>query len=55
MKSTWKKIYPYCALPFRLIIFIFGGSGEGEERLAGRYTRPAKMADIQPSADYLIG
>ena len=55
MKSIWKRIYAFAAIPFRPIIFIFGGSREGKGHLAGRYTRPAKTADIEPSADYLIG
>lgn len=55
MKAIWKRIYAYTVSPFRLTIFIFRGPRNGEGRLAGRYTRPAKMAEIEPSADYLIG
>lgn len=54
MKPIWKKIYAFAASPFRLTVLIFRGVGQGQGRLAGRYTRPGKM-DIEPSADYLIG
>lgn len=55
MKTIWKSIFAVAATPFRLTIFIFRGSGNGKGRLAGRYTRPDNMADIEPSANCLIG
>lgn len=54
MKPIWKSIFAVATLPFRLTIFIFRGPSSGE-RLAGRYTRPDNMADIEPSANCLIG
>lgn len=53
MKTIWQKICSLAAMPFRCTIF--RGPGKDKTPLAGRYTRPAKMADIEPSADYLIG
>jgi hypothetical protein len=55
MQAIWEKIYTLSAMPFRLAIFIFRGPDKGKGRLAGRYTRPGKTTDFEPSADYLIG
>lgn len=55
MQAIWKKIYAYVASPFRLTVFVFRGPVQGQGRLAGRYTKPVKMKDFEPSADYLIG
>jgi hypothetical protein len=55
MKTILKTLLTSAALPFRLVIFIFGGRGKDKWRLAGRYTRPATMNDIEPSANHLIG
>lgn len=55
MKAIWKKIYTNAASPFRLIVFIFLGPGQGQGHLAGRYTKPVNMKDFEPSADYLLG
>lgn len=55
MQAIWKRIFAYLATPFRRPDFVFPGPGEGRGPLAGRYTRPARMKDIEPSADYLIG
>lgn len=55
MKQIWKSIFAVATIPFRLTIFIFRGSSNGKGRLAGRYTRPDRMEDIEPSANCLIG
>lgn len=55
MKPIWKSIFAVAAIPFRLTIFIFRGPSNNKGRLAGRYTRPDKMADLEPSANCLIG
>lgn len=55
MKPIWKSIFAVTAIPFRLIVTIFSGPSNDKGRLAGRYTRPDKMADMEPSADYMIG
>jgi len=55
MKSIWKTILTSATVPFRLVIFVFGGRGEEKWIPAGRYTRPAKMKDREPSVNHLIG
>ncbi len=55
MKPIWKSIFAVAAIPFRLTVFIFRGPSDGKGSLAGRYTRPAQRADIEPSANCLIG
>ncbi|NTV13294.1 MAG: hypothetical protein HGA96_05100 [Desulfobulbaceae bacterium] len=55
MQPFWKSIYAYAAMPFRLTTLFFRRPIKGKTCLSGRYTRPAKMADMEPSADYLIG
>ncbi len=55
MKTIWKTILTTTALPFRLVLFVFGGRGKDKWRLAGRYTRPATITDIEPAAHHLHG
>lgn len=55
MKPIWKSIFAVAATPFRLTIFIFRRPNKGKGSLAGRYTRPDRMADLEPSANCLIG
>jgi len=55
MKTIWKTIIASAAIPFRLVMFIFGGRGKDKWCPAGRYTRPSMMKDIEPSENHLIG
>ncbi|NTV13290.1 MAG: hypothetical protein HGA96_05080 [Desulfobulbaceae bacterium] len=55
MKPIWKSIFAVATLPFRLAIVISRRPSNGKERLAGRYTRPDKMVDIESATNCLIG
>jgi hypothetical protein len=56
MKTVRKTILTSLSMPFRLVIFIFGGRGENKWCPAGRYTRPEMMKEIEPAAaNQLLG
>lgn len=56
MKSIRKTILNTATIPFRFVIFLFGGRGKDKWIPAGRYTRPAMMKDTEPATpNRLVG
>jgi hypothetical protein len=61
-KTMLKTMLNVATMPFRFVIFLFGGSGENKWRPAGRYTRPdyryirpVTRKGHKPSAGHTLG